>query len=198
VAEPSRAAASRREPLRLVAAERYPSWEAVYRDNVERLYRLMFGKVGNRPDAEDLTAEVFLAAVPRVDLAASIGEVRAYLLTVARTVLADHWRRVLGHQVTSIDVSTIDPASLDDARSAAVAGEPPGSHEETAERVRQILAALPERYQAILRLRFLQAASVREAARQMGVSVANAKVLQYRALRHAARLLDNAAGEEST
>ncbi|MBO0870299.1 MAG: sigma-70 family RNA polymerase sigma factor [Micromonosporaceae bacterium] len=167
---------------------------------MERLYRLMFGRVGNRPDAEDLTAEVFLAAVPRVDLTASAGEVRAYLLTVARTVLADHWRRVLGHQVT-----TIDPAALAEAWSTAtspgsqpVESQPPGSQEETAERVRRVLAELPERYQAILRLRFLQAESVREAARQMGITVANAKVLQYRALRQAARLLDTDGGGEST
>ena len=42
--------------------EAYADWEAVYRDNVDRVYRMMFAKVGNRPDAEDLTAEVFLAA----------------------------------------------------------------------------------------------------------------------------------------
>ena len=36
--------------------------------------------------------------------------------------------------------------------------------------------------------------SVREAASQMGVSVANAKVLQYRALRMAAQM----SGEETT
>ena len=42
-------------------------------------------------------------------------------------------------------------------------------------------------YRRILELRFLQAFSVREAAGQMGVSVANAKVLQHRALQMAAQ-----------
>lgn len=51
--------------LRVVSAEYYPDWEAVYRDNLDRVYRLMFAKVGNRSDAEDLTAEVFLAALRR-------------------------------------------------------------------------------------------------------------------------------------
>ncbi|MDT5211280.1 MAG: hypothetical protein QOF67_3695, partial [Mycobacterium sp.] len=36
----------------------YPDWDAIYRDNVTWVYRLMYGKVGNQPDAEDLTAEV--------------------------------------------------------------------------------------------------------------------------------------------
>ena len=41
----------------------YPDWDAVYRDNVTWVYRLMYSKVGNQPDAEDLTAEVFMAAL---------------------------------------------------------------------------------------------------------------------------------------
>ncbi|MGH3669629.1 MAG: RNA polymerase sigma factor, partial [Pseudonocardiaceae bacterium] len=74
--------------LRVVSDESYPDWEAVYRDNVARIYRLMFAKVGNRADAEDLTAEVFLAALRPLRVSASAAEVRAYLLTTARTVLA--------------------------------------------------------------------------------------------------------------
>ena len=79
--------------LRVVDGEFYPDWEAVYRDNVDRVYRLMFAKVGNRPDAEDLTAEVFVAALRPLRVSASVAEVRSYLLTTARTVLAGHWRR---------------------------------------------------------------------------------------------------------
>ncbi len=171
--------------LHLVDGPRYASWEAVYRDNVERVYRLMFARVGNRPDAEDLTTEVFLIALPRLREAASIGEVRAYLLAVCRTVLADHWRRTLGRQLT-----TIDPDAL--AEPDVPAGAGAGESTRLAERV---LSELPERYGMILRLRFLQAAPVREAAGRMGISVANAKVLQYRALRQAARIL---AGERGS
>ena len=165
--------------LRLVGSGAYGSWEAAYRDNAERVYRLMFSRVGNRPDAEDLTAEVFLAAMPRLRPDASAGEVRVYLLATGRTVLADHWRRTLGRQVT-----TIDPDQL------AAEFDSPDNRPESADKLQQVLAVLPDRYRRILELRFLQAASIREAATQMGISVANAKVLQFRALRHAARVLD--------
>jgi RNA polymerase sigma-70 factor (ECF subfamily) len=164
--------------LRLVAGAGdrvYASWEEIYEDNVGRVYGLMFVKVGNRPDAEDLTAEVFTAALPRLRETASAGEVRAYLLATARTVLADHWRRTLGRQLTALDpdeLSLVEPA-------------PPRPGVQTlADRV---LADLPENYRTILRLRFLEGASIREAAHQMGISVANAKVLQHRALRRAGR-----------
>jgi RNA polymerase sigma-70 factor, ECF subfamily len=165
--------------LRLVGADTYPSWEEVYRDNAERVYRLMFSRVGNRPDAEDLTAEVFLAAMPRLRPDASVGEVRAYLRATARTTLAEHWRRTLGRQLTSID-----PDAIADEFAA------PPDRPETIGQVRRLLAALPERYGKILELRFLQAASIREAAAHLGVTVGNAKVLQYRALRAAARFID--------
>ena len=164
--------------LRVVDEKFYPDWEAVYRDNVERVYRLMFTKVGNRPDAEDLTAEVFLAALGPLRISASAAEVRAYLLATARTVLAGHWRRTLGREITTFNEDdTLDPVPAGTAASS-----------DTPEQAAAILASLPEPYRRILELRFLESCSVREAAAAMGVSVTYAKVLQHRALRRAAQL----------
>src|SRR5580704_16616544 len=47
--------------LHSVGPDAYPNWDAIYLDNVERVYRIMYARVGNRADAEDLTAEVFQA-----------------------------------------------------------------------------------------------------------------------------------------
>ena len=91
--------------LRVVDDDIYTDWESVYRDNIDRLYRLMYARVGNRPDAEDLTSEVFSTALPPMRLSSSKGEVRAYLLVTAKTVLASHWRRRLGQPVTTIDLT---------------------------------------------------------------------------------------------
>jgi RNA polymerase sigma factor (sigma-70 family) len=165
--------------LKLVEGDTYADWEAAYLDNVDRLYRLMYSRVGNRPDAEDLTAEVFKAALGPLRLNSSKGEVRAYLLTTARTVLASHWRRKMGRPVTSIDPDT-DIAALDES------SEPDDG--EAGRKTGLILAALPDRYRRILELRFLETCSIKEAARAMNVSVNNAKVLQHRALRMAASL----------
>ena len=166
--------------LRLVEDDVYADWEAVYRDNVDHLYRLMYSKVGNRPDAEDLTADVFRAAFVPMRLGSSKGEVRAYLLATARTVLATHWRQRLGLPVTSIDPDS-DTMWLDDAPE-------PQAGDEARGRAARVLAALPDRYRRILELRFLEACSIKEAAHAMDVSVSNAKVLQHRALRMAAKL----------
>jgi RNA polymerase sigma factor (sigma-70 family) len=170
--------AARRElpRLRVVAEDAYPNWDAIYVDNVTRIYRLMYSKVGNRPDAEDLTAEVFVAALGPLRVSASRGEVRGYLVATARTVLAGYWRRRLG-----VEVTTIDP----DAELHAP--DEPDRPSRAPERARRVLGSLPERYRQILELRFLQAMSLKEAAREMDVTVGNAKVLQHRALRLAAQ-----------
>jgi RNA polymerase sigma factor (sigma-70 family) len=166
--------------LRVVDADAYPDWEAVYRDNVDRLYRLMYARVGNRPDAEDLTSEVFRTALGPLRLGSSKGEVRSYLLVTAQTVLASHWRRTLGVSVTSID-----PEADADALAEPSGIEDPS---DAPQRARKILDSLPDRYRRILELRFLEACSIKEAAHAMEVSVSNAKVLQHRALRMAAKV----------
>jgi RNA polymerase sigma factor (sigma-70 family) len=162
-------------PLRVVPDGGYPNWEAVYQDNATWVYRTIFARVGNRADAEDLTAEVFLAALRPLRLTASVGEVRAYLRVTARTVLAAHWRETLGREITSID-DIEQPPDSDEAISTAP------------QRVAKVLERLPDNYRRVLELRFLQGRSIKESAAELGVSVANAKVLQHRALRLAAQV----------
>lgn len=153
----------------------YPNWDAVYRDNVTWVYRLMYGKVGNQPDAEDLTAEVFMTALRPLRVSASVPEVRKYLRMTASSVLASYWKERMGREVTTIDDDVPEP------------DEPEQLGSDAPDKVRRLLSHLPDNYRRILELRFLQAYSVRDAAGQMGVSVANAKVLQHRALRFAAQ-----------
>ena len=154
------------------------AWEAVYRDHVMAVHRFAAARTGNRPDAEDVTAQVFLRALPRLRHDAAAGEIRGYLLATARTVLAEHWTARFG--------APVEP--LDEERDGA---GPLSSHHERprgdrgAGRVAEILAALPDNYRRVLELRFLSGCSVRETAEQLGISVANAKVLQFRALRRA-------------
>jgi RNA polymerase sigma factor (sigma-70 family) len=167
--------------LQSVTGVVYPDWDAIYRDNVTWVYRLMYGKVGNQPDAEDLTTEVFMTALKPLRVSATVPEVRKYLRMTARTVLASYWGDRMGRQITTIeeDVPEVIEPEL-------IASDAP-------DKVHRLLQRLPDNYRRILELRFLQAFSVREAASQMGVSVANAKVLQHRALRMAAQ-----SGEEAT
>ena len=162
--------------LRVIPGGRYADWEAVYRDNATWVYRTIFARVGNQADAEDLTAEVFLAALKPLRMTAGVAEVRAYLRATARTVLAAHWRATLGREITSIDED--HPAAPDSEEAISTAPQ----------RVAAVLKALPDKYRQILEVRFLEGRSIKDSAAQLGVSVANAKVLQHRALQLAAKI----------
>ena len=57
-----------------------------------------------------------------------------------------------------------------------------------AELVERILRVLPQHYRDVLACRFLLNLSIKETATRMGLSEANVKVLQFRALKRAADL----------
>jgi RNA polymerase sigma-70 factor (ECF subfamily) len=121
-----------------------------------------------------------MTALKPLRVSATVPEVRKYLKMTARTVLASYWRDRMGREITVIDDDLPDESGQEI------------THSNATDRVRNVLTQLPDNYRRILELRFLQAFSVREAAVQMGVSVANAKVLQHRALQMAARMSEEA------
>jgi RNA polymerase sigma factor (sigma-70 family) len=157
------------------AAEVYADWESVYRDNVVGIYQLAMRRVGSSADAEDLAQEVLIRTLKTLRLPAPVNNVRAYLVKTARTVLADHWRRHYGDQAAITEVALV-PAEALSATPNGVA----------ADRAQRLLGLLPDRFHRILELRFLRGYSIREAAREMGLTEVNARVLQFRALRKAA------------
>ena len=160
----------------MVEGALYSDWETIYQANVVKVYRLMFSRVGNRPDAEDLTSEVFVKSLPNLSLPSPVTQVNGYINAAIRSVLADHWRRHYGAPLVDVEVENIGQV-LDENHTAEGTG-----------RAGRILALLPDRSRAILELRFLRGCSIKEAARELGVSAGNAKILQYRALRLAAEV----------
>ena len=162
---------------KLVDDTRHEDLESVYQENAVAVYRRVFARVGNAPDAEDLTEEVFLTALRWLRLPCARAQARAYLGATTRSVLAEHWRRHYG-----LDTSML----LDDQGLFPSAEAGPG--DAAVDRVRRVLGQLPEAYRTVLELRFLRGYSAKEMAREMGISSGGARMLQFRALRAAARL----------
>lgn len=80
---------------RVEAAQRDPAcFDELYERNFHRVYTYVVRRVGDRNQAEDLTAEVFREAL------AGIGKFEwrgvpfvAWLLRIASRAIADHWQR---------------------------------------------------------------------------------------------------------
>jgi RNA polymerase sigma factor (sigma-70 family) len=169
--------------LRVLTGDSKPlspeEWDWVYRETVVLVYRFIYARVGNRPDAEDLTTQVYMRALPRLRLPAAIQEIRSYLFATARTVLADHWRGHYDAQFAVLADETPTPPTPTATESSDV-------EEAGIRRANEVLARLPDHYREVLELRFLRGYSIRETAATLGITIANAKVLQFRALRRAA------------
>ncbi len=161
-------------------------FEAIYEAHVTAIHRFVYARVGNRPDAEDLTAQVFLRAVEQLDVDRPGPQIAAWLYRVAQNAVADYWRAF--YRLPQIGVEQVagawEPVSpVADATAEADADSATAA-------VTLLLKRLPEQYARVLELRFLQRLSVAETAARLGTTHGNAKVLQYRALRRAALLGD--------
>lgn len=153
------------------------TFQEVYENYMEAIYRFVYRHVGNRPDAEDITSQVFLKALRSLDLSRPEHSIARWLYQTADTTIADYWRRFYRYPAAD------PPEDRADLREDFFQEEEPA-----ATRVAEILAKLPENYRRVLELRFMEGLSIKETAQRMGISESNAKVLQHRALRMAAKL----------
>lgn len=145
-------------------------------DELDKIYAFLYARVGNRPDAEDLTHEVALKALPRLRDGAPQPAIRAYLYATARSVLAVFWSRRLAIRESELTDQISEPS----VRSG------PEPSAESAAAVARILDRLSPHHRQVLELRFLRGYSVKDIARETGRSIGSVKVMQLRALRRAA------------
>src|SRR5690348_15115982 len=144
-------------------------------DELELVYAFIYARVGNRADAEDLTQQVAMKAIPRLRQTAPASAIRGYLFATARSVLGAFWSTRLG----------LSEAELREDLALAIPGGP--APEAGTETVQQILAQLSDNYRRVLELRFLHGYSLKEVAAEMHSTVGAIKVMQLRALRAAAQ-----------
>src|SRR5260370_33137486 len=67
-------------------------FQTFYQENLGRIYRYVYSKVGNREEAEDLTSQIFMKAVRGADTERGAQGMQKWLVQVARTTIADYLR----------------------------------------------------------------------------------------------------------
>ena len=169
----------RRDVIEFPAAE-VPAAQIAL-EELDLVYAFIYARVGNRADAEDLTQQVALKAIPRLRAEAAAASIRAYLFATARSVLAGFWAHKFG----------LPEEELRDNLAPPTPAPAPEERPETApaaRRAARILEALPANYRRVLELRFLRGYSLKEVAAETGSTVGGIKVMQLRALRAAAKV----------
>jgi RNA polymerase sigma-70 factor (ECF subfamily) len=159
----------------------------IYDRYLDTVFRFIYFRVGNRPLAEDLTADTFLRALKRIGSFTWQGrDLGAWLVTIARNLVADHFKSGRYRlEVTTGDVLDADREDRGPEGSPELAVVDHITNVALLTAVRQLN---PEQQECIV-LRFLQGFSVAETAQAMGKNEGAIKALQYRAVRALHRLL---------
>jgi RNA polymerase sigma factor (sigma-70 family) len=137
----------------------------------------LFRHHGLGHQAQDLAQQVALRLLVRFEAIATDEQMKAYALTAARWIMADHWRSLRGAETVPLDVlqdvtaEAATPSEAMEARQAALA----------------VLAQLTPRESEIV-VRVMRGESVDEIGRSMRVAPATVRSL----LRHARRRIVSA------
>jgi RNA polymerase sigma-70 factor, ECF subfamily len=157
-------------------------FQRFYQENLDLIYCYVFRRVGNRQEADDLTSQIFLKAVRNLDIERDAPSMQKWLFQVARTTIADYWRTYYRASIQSLDALAESGWESPAEEDATIINNG------TVDRVQRLLQALPEHYRDVLTCRFLFTLSIKDTAARLGLTEANVKVLQYRALKRAAEL----------
>lgn len=155
-------------------ADANDEFEAMYESNAPLIYRFMFWRTKDKMLSEDLTSSVFEKAWKSRDSFKG-GSPTAWLHRIAHNTLIDRWRK-------RQEILVEDPAALEVPSDQA---EPVEVLDRTllVERLRQAVSTLPRDMQAVIELRFMKGYSAKQTGQKLGLSEANVRVMQYRALR---------------
>jgi RNA polymerase sigma-70 factor (ECF subfamily) len=157
----------------------------IYNQCQAPVYRYVYYRVGSSALAEELTAEVFVRMVERLDSFRDVGRpILAWLYTIARNLMVDHQR--------SQGRAALLP--LDDALAADEDGQPHQVAEvrETHSNLLAALERLTEPQRQVILLKFMEARSNAEVAAILGRDEGSVKSLQHRALAALRRTLSSA------
>ena len=157
------------------AADQGSALLALYDRALPQVFGYLRARTPNETTAEDLTAETFLAAVQAVNDNKVPQMTIAWLVTVARNKLVDHWRRQAREERSLQAVETMDVDDDVDLHFERM-------------RAHDVLNELGPHHRIALTLRYLDGLSVPEVATQLDRTVHATEALLVRA-RHAFRAL---------
>ena len=142
---------------------------ALYDRYVQRVYRYCLYRTNNAPEAEDLTAQIFLAALEGLPRYRQDGHFAAWLFSIARNQVAEYHRRA---QPDPLDESQLPPLQID----LALAVEKSQSRE----KLLRLIQALVEDERELIHLRYVAELPFAEIAKSLNKNEDAVKKTLYR------------------
>jgi RNA polymerase sigma-70 factor (ECF subfamily) len=154
------------------------AFSLLYRHYVQSIYRYIYARVNNNTQqAEDLTQEVFLKALDKLDGYQFKGKpFSSWLFRIAHNLVIDYYRQM--------NKNTAATTSLNDSSVIVSTEDPVASAEQSmaVKALNEAVSKLPDRQKNVIILRFSGGLSVAETANVLGTSQGTVKKLQNVAL----------------
>lgn len=164
------------ETLAKTARSDPAAFDALYRRYVNRVYRYCYTHTHNAPDAEDLTAQTFLAALEGIGRFRGRGPFAAWLFTIARHKCNDYHRARYKRRDEPLDKAEHLPDSATPDLTTQT------YRHRIVDCLQRVLHVLSEDRQEAIRLRFWGGLSTRETAKVMRRSRGAVKMLVSRGI----------------
>ncbi len=150
---------------------------------LDKVYRFVYFRVGSREDAEDLTEQIFLKVFKNLKNYHWDGvPFAAWLFRIARNHLTDHYRRRRSEVSLTAAVEVADSQPTPEELSQRHMDQ---------EAVTAAMRKLPDSYQEIIILKFIEERENGEISQILQKPVSHVRVLQSRALTKLRQLLNN-------
>ena len=155
----------------------------------ERINRLVYRLLGWSHDAEDVSQEVFLAALKNLKKFRGQSSVSTWLTRIAVNKARSHRRKLRSR------IRGLRAAARMSGQTAETKAETASADREVFRRVRQAVQALPSRYREVVALRYLEQMPTAEVVKVLGISRSAMDARLHRARRRLKELLADLAAE---
>lgn len=164
------------------------AFAALYRANVQAIFRYIFYRVNHAPVAEDLTGDVFVRALKGISTYQEQGKpFVAWLYRIAHDRVVDYYRQQDRQPATPF--SDEDPLPVTSNMDEGLL------RRQATRALREAIAELTADQQQVIILRFIEGQRIEKVAQIMGKNANAIKQLQHRALAALARHLEQAGFE---
>ena len=154
----------------------------LYERHYQSIFRYLYYRTGDQPNAEDLTADVFLKMVQALPgYRVTAATFRTWLFQIARNLSIDHFRRWKAHPQEHMD---------DGFPSSGLQPEAAADRSLSAEALRKALAQLSDEQRDVVLMRFIEGMPLAEVAAALHKSEDAVKGLQRRGLMALRELLE--------
>jgi RNA polymerase sigma-70 factor (ECF subfamily) len=131
------------------------SFNKLYEENADAIFRLCLFKTSNREVALDLSQDIFTKMWSYLASGKTVDNQRAFLFTVARNRIKDHYKKR--------KTITFSKAGLDNVAEYLSADTQTSDHSEIIELL-ETLQTLPDHHAELLQLRYVEGLTIEELA----------------------------------